>query len=182
MKHSKELRLRDTMNIGSVCQRKNESLIYFQPFGPWIFTRVKQRYSRGLFRKYMNLLSWLTQVKEKCLTVFLNMFLMLCIIDCSLLDLHYCRIMIWRGSRHIAAGMFLRCKWQSIVRVACAPAVALKGKIMGMKEQISVSICLSACVCSRMYVYTCAWPAYVCVSARPVCKMECSVGVWAEGE
>lgn len=44
--------------------------------------------------------------------------------------------------------------------------VALRGKIMGMKEQISVSICLSVCVCSCMYVYTCAWAAYVCVSLR----------------
>lgn len=82
---------------------------------------------------------------------------MLCIIDCSVLDLRWL-------SPNIAVGMFLQCKWQSTVHVACTPMVALKGKIMGMKEQISVSICLSPCVCSHMDVCTCAWAVYVCVS------------------
>ncbi len=108
---------------------------------------------------------------------------MLCIIDCSVLDLHYNDDLAREPSPRIAVGMFLRCKWQSIIHVACTPMVALKGKIMGMKEQISVSICLSACVCLFLYgcVHMCM--SSVCVRASvPVCKMECGVGVWAEGE
>lgn len=72
---------------------------------------------------------------------------MLCIIDFSVLDLHCNNDLVREPSPHIAAGMFLQCKWQSIGHVVCTPMVALKGKIMGMKEQISVSICLSVCVC-----------------------------------
>lgn len=69
------------------------------------------------------------------------------------------------SSPHIAVGMFPQCKWQSIVHVACTPMVELKGKIMGMKEQISVSICLSVCV----FLYVCV---HVCM--RSVCVRVCA--------
>lgn len=88
---------------------------------------------------------------------------MLRIIDCSVLDLHYDDDLAREPSPCIAVGTLLQCKWQSIIHVACTPMVALKGKIMGMKEQISVSICLSVCVC--VFLYGCVHVHEQCMCA-----------------
>lgn len=47
---------------------------------------------------------------------------------------------------HVAVGAVLQSKWPSTIRVCCTPMLPVKRKIMGVKEQIWVSICLSVCV------------------------------------
>ena len=56
--------------------------------------------------------------------------------------------------------------WQHAAHVASTPAFTRKKKVIGAKDQISVSVCLSVCVCSYMDVCICASTLCVCVSQQ----------------
>lgn len=66
-------------------------------------------------------------------------------------------------SPNIAAGKLAECKWQHGQHVACSTGSTEEKKIMGMKDQISVSICLSVEVCFFSDVCT---ALYVCWCGR----------------
>lgn len=81
------------------------------------------------------------------------------------MDLHYNNDFVRVPSPNIAVGIFVQCKWQHVVHVACTPRCTGGEKTNG-NERANICECLfvSVCVCSCKKVCTCAWALYVCVS------------------
>lgn len=84
----------------------------------------------------------------------------------SAVDLHYNNDFVRVPSPNIAVGIFVQCKWQHVVHVACTPRCTGGEKTNG-NERANICECLFVSVCACVPVRRCVRAHERCMCACP---------------